>query len=78
MGTALVPPKRSGRQWRRCPAGIGKMGNVYPGSPVKWTFNGAAGVVRFELGECQGLLMPVRPTPKVPETHDGDGSAVES
>lgn len=49
---------------------IGKMGNVYPNKPIKWTFNGTVGVVRFTLGEAQGLIMPVRPDDQPDEDED--------
>lgn len=49
---------------------LGKMGNIYPGKVVKWTFNGTVGVVRFTLGEAQGMLMPVRPEDKTEEDDD--------
>ena len=53
---------------------LGKMGNVYPGKVVKWTFNGAVGVVRFTLGEAQGMLMPVRPDVNAEEDEGEPGA----
>ena len=50
------------------------MGNVYPGKVVKWTFNGAVGVVRFTLGEAQGMLMPVRPDVNAEEDEGEPGA----
>ncbi|NAZ73922.1 hypothetical protein GTQ99_00555 [Kineococcus sp. T13] len=39
---------------------IAKIGSHYPGAPVQLEINGSMGAVRFTLGECRGLLMPIR------------------